>query len=306
MSHHEDEKDAAAGDNAPTSNGLYGRLRSAPYQLYSWLQAVTKPIREAGGPSSENIVRINPTSPASGGTSRRLSRMSTTSRKDVEAFVLEPNSTRKLLRERDTSISLLSELPPDVPAAERVLHASHLQLLHAAMPPRWRICSQWRLAYSTRRDGFSLTTLYQRCRYVETPLVLAIRDEGGAVFGAWSTEAFKPRIGHYGTGECFLWRVLDAKSASKLEDERKPHSDHHPALAFEAFGTTGKNNYYLVSEPSYLAAGVSGGVFGLWVDEQLLAGSSRPTLTYDNPCLASSEEFECAQVEVWELVKRAE
>lgn len=131
--------------------------------------------------------------------------------------------------------------------------------------------------------------------------MLAIRDEGGEIFGVWSTEAFKPRIGHYGTGECFLWRVPDAKS----EDERKPHR-RHPVLTIEAFGTTGKNNYYLVSEPSYLAAGVSGGVFGLWVDEQLLAGSSRPTMTYDNPCLASSEEFECAQVEVWELVKRVE
>lgn len=32
-------------------------------------------------------------------------------------------------------------------------------------------------------------------------------------------------------------------------------------------------------------------------------GSSRPVTTYDNPCLASGEEFEVEQVEVWALIK---
>jgi hypothetical protein len=45
------------------------------------------------------------------------------------------------------------------------------------------------------------------------------------------------------------------------------------------------------------------GVFGLWLEERMGTGSSRPVVTYDNPCLASEEEFEVEQVEVWALVK---
>ena len=61
------------------------------------------------------------------------------------------------------------------------------------------------------------------------------------VFGVWSTESFHVQNGHYGTGECFLWRVTNKGKG----------------VVIEKHGATGKNPYYLMSESSYLAAGVS-------------------------------------------------
>lgn len=101
----------------------------------------------------------------------------------------------------------------------------------------------------------------------------------------FATEAWRPHFGHYGTGECFLWRV--EKSA---DDTR-----------IRKYSSSGKNAYFMISERSYLAAGCGEGKFGIWLDEELLNGQSSSVPTFDNDCLASAERFKCINLEVWGL-----
>lgn len=96
------------------------------------------------------------------------------------------------------------------PLLSRAL-AEEIRLL---VPPRLQLVDTWRLAYSLERDGSSLATLYEHCRQYShrsqrAGYVLVVRDSstGGAVFGAYLTDAPHPAPHYYGTGECFLWRA---------------------------------------------------------------------------------------------------
>ncbi|KAJ9293111.1 hypothetical protein DTO271G3_8055 [Paecilomyces variotii] len=96
------------------------------------------------------------------------------------------------------------------PLLSRAL-AEEIRLL---VPPRLQLVDTWRLAYSLERDGSSLATLYEHCRQYShrsqrAGYVLVVRDAstGGAVFGAYLTDAPHPAPHYYGTGECFLWRA---------------------------------------------------------------------------------------------------
>lgn len=157
--------------------------------------------------------------------------------------------------------------------------------LHSGLPSRWRVASEWRLIYSTNYHGFSLGTMFTRSRPFSTlPVLAVIKDSEGALFGAFVTEPFLPHIGHFGTGECFLWKLTD---------------DGHVLR----FRSTGANDYFMMCEAGYIAVGCGEGRFGLWLDDQFEHGHSHPVSTFNNDRpLASSENFECVAFELWGLV----
>ncbi|TVU12010.1 hypothetical protein EJB05_45628 [Eragrostis curvula] len=64
---------------------------------------------------------------------------------------------------------------------------------------------------------------------------------------------------------------------------------------------TGANNYFTFCSPEYLAMG-GGGHFALYLDEDLLNGSSSTSETFNNPCLSHTEEFKVKDVELWGFV----
>ncbi|KAE8548710.1 hypothetical protein EYB25_009091 [Talaromyces marneffei] len=111
--------------------------------------------------------------------------------------------------------------------------AEEIRLL---VPPRLQLVDTWRLAYSLERDGSSLSTLYDHCRktserHPRAGYVLVVRDtsDGGAVFGAYLTDAPHPAPHFYGTGECFLWRasVLGLASQQGVWNHTHHHHHHH-------------------------------------------------------------------------------
>lgn len=61
-----------------------------------------------------------------------------------------------------------------------------------------------------------------------------------------------------------------------------------------------KNDFFLYSTPECLAAG-GAGHFAMWVDNELLAGSSGACATFGSPCLAASDEFKVMVLEVWQV-----
>lgn len=160
-------------------------------------------------------------------------------------------------------------------AASSLLAADHASALASVLPARLRVVP-WQLVYSSTRDGISLNTLYRRVAKHKSTLVV-VRDTGGAIFGAFCAEAWHTHTRYFGTGESFVFQT-------------------HPKLV--AYKWTRANNYFQFGAADSIAVG-GGDHFALYLDNELQYGISGPCTTFGSPCLASRDEFEIVQVEVW-------
>nr|ACR35415.1 unknown [Zea mays] len=64
---------------------------------------------------------------------------------------------------------------------------------------------------------------------------------------------------------------------------------------------TGANNYFTFCSTDYMAMG-GGGHFALYLDGDLMTGSSSTSETFNNPCLSHTQEFKIKDVELWGFV----
>ena len=150
--------------------------------------------------------------------------------------------------------------------------------------PASQAVRDWQLLFATELHGYSLWTLYRRARR-KGPVLLVAMDEHRRTFGAFvAGEGIRgtDARGYYGGGETFLMQV-------------------HPDFAVHRW--TARNSQFVVSAEEYLGFG-GGGAFGLWLDGALCRGTSERSPTFDNPCLAASDNFKIVSVEVWGFVLR--
>ena len=61
-----------------------------------------------------------------------------------------------------------------------------------------------------------------------------------------------------------------------------------------------RNDFFMFSTAQSLGVG-GGGHFALFLDGDLLHGTSGSSDTFGNPCLASNDEFTIGKVELWGL-----
>ncbi|WVZ81919.1 hypothetical protein U9M48_029245 [Paspalum notatum var. saurae] len=141
----------------------------------------------------------------------------------------------------------------------------------------------WMLVYSTWRHGISLSTLYRRSRLCAGYSLLIVGDRRGAVFGGLVEAPLQPIIKkkYQGTKDCFVFTNVDGR----------------PVIC----RPTGANNYFTFCSTDYLAMG-GGGHFALYLDGDLLTGSSSTSETFNNPCLSHTPEFKIKDVELWGFV----
>ncbi|KAF0902708.1 hypothetical protein E2562_019059 [Oryza meyeriana var. granulata] len=141
----------------------------------------------------------------------------------------------------------------------------------------------WMLVYSTWRHGISLSTLYRRSMLCAGYSLLIVGDRKGAVFGGLVEAPLQPLIKkkYQGTNNCFVFTNIAGR----------------PVI----YRPTGANNYFTHCSTDYLAMG-GGGHFALYLDGDLLNGSSSTSETFNNPCLSRSQEFEVKDVELWGFV----
>ncbi|PAN24882.1 hypothetical protein PAHAL_4G259100 [Panicum hallii] len=141
----------------------------------------------------------------------------------------------------------------------------------------------WMLVYSTWRHGISLSTLYRRSRLCAGYSLLIVGDRRGAVFGGLVEAPLQPIIKrkYQGTNECFVFTNIEGC----------------PVIC----RPTGANNYFTFCSTDYLAMG-GGGHFALYLDGDLLNGSSSTSETFNNPCLSYTQEFKIKDVELWGFV----
>lgn len=181
----------------------------------------------------------------------------------------------------DMSQKLVNNLPessePSVLLSEKARIA-----LYAALPVLVQD-RKWVLLYSTWRNGISLSTLYRRSLLWPGISLLVVGDRKGAVFGGLVDAPLKPttKRRYQGTNNSFVFSNVSGQ----------------PII----FRPTGVNRYFTVCSTEYLALG-GGGHFALYLDGDLLTGSSATSETYRNSCLAHTEDFEVKEVELWGFV----
>ena len=156
-----------------------------------------------------------------------------------------------------------------------VLSTSQQLLLRKQLPPRHRLCD-WELLYSTEQHGCSLRTFHSRLAG-HAGTLLVVLDSAGHIFGAYVSEEWEQRARYFGNGETFLFRVQPS---------------------FARYDWARQNDHFVLPAADCIAFG-GGGHFALYLDESLEFGSSQPSATFDNECLAGSVQFKVVKVEVW-------
>ncbi|KAF8411473.1 hypothetical protein HHK36_004024 [Tetracentron sinense] len=139
---------------------------------------------------------------------------------------------------------------------------------------------KWVLLYSTWRHGISLSTLYRRSMLCPGFSLLVVGDRKGAVFGGLVEAPLRAtsKRKYQGTNNTFVFT----------------NTSVHPVV----FRPTGANRYFTLCSTDFLALG-GGDHFALYLDSDLLNGSSSTSETYGNSCLALSKDFEVKEVELW-------
>jgi len=168
-----------------------------------------------------------------------------------------------------------------------VLTLEVADMIRAYLPALARLPRSWTLLYSLDQHGISLSTLYTRCQNHPGGALLAIRDAGDTVFGAWVGDGLHPSKGaYYGGGESFLWKMYGEE--------------------LKVYKWAGKNDYVALCEPDYISFGGGDGHYGLYLDDTLLDGSSARSITFGNEPLCSkgprkgeNVAFECVGLEIW-------
>ncbi|XP_058731499.1 uncharacterized protein LOC131603228 [Vicia villosa] len=142
---------------------------------------------------------------------------------------------------------------------------------------------KWLMMYSTWKHGISLSTLYRRSMLWPGPSLLVVGDRKGAVFGSLIDAPLRPsnKRKYQGTNSTFVFTNISGRPV--------------------VYRPTGVNRYFTLCTTDFLAFG-GGGHFALYLDGDLLNGSSSVSETYNNPCLAHSPEFQVKEVELWGFV----
>lgn len=216
------------------------------------------------------------------------------------------------------------------PSAKQVLTDELADEIRTILPERIKLFDTWQLVYNLEQHGASLGTLYKNCEppWEPTPsahgYVIVVKDNHGAVFGAYVNEHFRIQETRrfYGNGDCFLWKFNAQKQDTDLLDDELhgttsqgggASSPLSPSLLernesiskaprFQAFMYTGLNHYSIFSQRDYLAVGSSDGHYGLWLDANLENGLSQRTDTFGNePLSEHGASFQILAVEVWRI-----
>jgi len=159
-----------------------------------------------------------------------------------------------------------------------MITSDHFEILWNWIPQRFRI-QDAQLLFKTYNDGYNLITLLNRCEQ-RSPLLLILKTKKDRVFGAYLSSGLERSQKFYGTGEMFVFTLLPEASAH--------------------FWTNKNDLHIMVSDQIEIG---SGGGCALWIDGELLRGSSEKCETYDSEPLNGPEKnFEIVAVEVWGFV----
>lgn len=211
----------------------------------------------------------------------------------------------------------------------------NLTQLSPYLPPMLREAEHVKLHYGTQTHGMSKHTLHAK---TEGPVLLLIKSDNDLI-GAFSSDGLGVNKGYHGNGTCFLFCIRGWFGAGENNDDTSLtvtyntpgnqrvkdineelnsqsvvisslDTDYHSPIndenqnskikkLLEIYPSTGKNDYFVLSDHHSLAFGGGGGRFGLWINEDLCGGYSEPCETFGNKHLGREMEFEIDVMQIW-------
>mmetsp|Transcript_37327 Transcript_37327/g.60691 ORF Transcript_37327/g.60691 Transcript_37327/m.60691 type:complete len:804 (-) Transcript_37327:58-2469(-) len=173
--------------------------------------------------------------------------------------------------------SYMDELLPQLLDSTETLTKTHVSKLETSLPTSYH-GYDWALAFSTSKHGADINDFYRLASKHDASLLI-IKDTDGGIFGGFCATPWKKSTGGYvGSGECFVFT---------LEPE------------FNAYRWSQSNSYFMLPNEDSLSMGGGGGVFGIFIDEDLQTGQSESCETFNNPVLSSTTDFEIQSMELW-------
>lgn len=132
--------------------------------------------------------------------------------------------------------------------------------------------------------GCSFITFFQKVKDYENT-VLIIEDQNGYKFGGFCVDPWRCSYSFFGNGENLLFTFKDKED---------------PII----YSWTGEGEQHMYANNKSIGLGGSStkGRFALFIENDLYRGSSTNTESYDNQCLAFSNDFLILHLEVWALI----
>lgn len=287
-------------DTSSFSAFLYSLLSSSESGTNSKLDGKNECQEETGEPISDPIVKgsVGKKSLISRGKQslgRALSqatrlggyRNRASERKGSSDMTINGGNNSKVVEDDGIPMQTLNEPEhlddlPEISEPSLLLTEKTRSTLYLALPALVQ-GRKWILLYSTWRHGISLSTLYRRSMLCPGLSLLVVGDRKGAVFGGLVEAPLRPtsKRKYEGTNNSFVFT----------------NTPGHPVI----FRPTGLNRYFTLCSTDFLALG-GGSHFALYLDSDLLNGSSSDSETYGNSCLAHTEDFEVKEIELWGFV----
>jgi hypothetical protein len=143
-----------------------------------------------------------------------------------------------------------------------VLTADEVSHIHEVLPSRHQH-RKWKLLYSSREHGRSLSTLFSRVED-QGASVLVLKTCAGNIMGAYLSESIRPFNRFYGTGETFVYSFCRENNGTK---------DH----VFHRYAWTRHNHMIVYTDTKCIIVGSGGAIR---VEKDLLTCSSNPCSTF--------------------------
>jgi len=216
----------------------------------------------------------SPVAPASSGSRRKLSRISSSINKRKSQYLLAVDND-------DEAIEIMG-------GSQLISYSTLKQILMNT--PSSLCCCKWSLKYDVNINGGSLSNLYYTLeKGCYSACVMIIKDEQQQVFGAFCSERWRPRHDVYGTGESFLFKIPFVEDDTVVSARAK----------FYPWQRKSDNYCFQMSTHNHIAMGSGGFGYGLWIDNELSTGHSDKCETFANDTLASTSFFKIVGLEVW-------
>lgn len=142
----------------------------------------------------------------------------------------------------------------------------------------------WKLLYRLSLHGASLSTMITKAKSY-SPLLLIIQDSNNTIFGAFINDYLKltEKEKYYGTnGSTTVFTFNDG--------------------TLRTFKWSYMNDYFITSSRENGIGIGGGGNYAIYLDNDLYNGTSGPCQTFNSPCLASSQDFNCIACELFALI----
>ena len=237
-----------------------------------------------------------------------------------QGFEVDDSGEPLMPRERANTVAggpfrILGTSASDASCHPHVLSPPLMEALLNFVPESLSSHNFW-LKYSLVRDGGNLLTLLRHVRS-STTTFLAIETTEGHVFGSFTAQAWRLAQGWYGTREAFLWKMRRSRAQNTATSPASMCQQAIQESEIQVFPyRTGSiavqycsNDCLMlgrgeVMQPSIQKSGKHYG-HGLYLDANLVKGTTSTSETFGNPCLADDtlrgSRFEVSNIEIWTL-----